>query len=112
VIRNVEIADFFGYNSAMLDNRWRMILKSFAVEGILHCPICGRKLEAKDITKDHIIPKDHNDSIKNDDFNWLPLCKDCNHEKGNLPMWQFWLAKELLRKREKVLLEVVEGKTR
>ncbi|MDR1027631.1 MAG: HNH endonuclease [Rickettsiales bacterium] len=82
----------------MNDTQWRRTILALIKDGTLHCITCGAALDRR-FTKDHMIPIAHSKDVKNDDYNWIPMCPQCNQEKGDLPFWKFWLAKELVRKR-------------
>ena len=45
------------------------------------CAVCGRTLEYEKVTIEHVIPKYHGGT--DDERNLLPLCKNCNKQKGS-----------------------------
>ena len=45
------------------------------------CAVCGRTLESGKVTIEHVIPKYHGGT--DDERNLLPLCKNCNKQKGS-----------------------------
>lgn len=45
------------------------------------CAACGKELEKRKVTIDHYVPKYHGGT--DDERNLLPLCRNCNRQKGS-----------------------------
>jgi uncharacterized protein (TIGR02646 family) len=59
------------------------------------CAYCGRKIEYKDMQVDHFIPKRQAENAKVDwrevenESNYMPACRMCNHYKRASPLEVF-----------------------
>ena len=62
--------------------QWKAGTKSLILEktGGL-CARCGKPIPVTKVTIDHFVPKYHGGG--NDERNLLPLCKNCNKQKGS-----------------------------
>lgn len=60
---------------------------TYRKKGIKICSYCGKKIQRKQMTIDHIIPQEiGGPTIIN---NLLPCCKSCNGEKANMTLKQY-----------------------
>lgn len=57
------------------------------------CPICGKEIEFKDFTLDHIIAKRLGGT--DNENNLIGMCEECNNEKGHKTILEFLCEKEL-----------------
>lgn len=74
---------------------------TYEMKGRKRCCYCGRTVDTKEMTLDHMYPQDFGGpTITN---NLLPSCQECNNEKGNLTTKQykkFLIAKKQGRGKE------------
>lgn len=66
----------------------------FNLQGGL-CAYCGTKMDINKCntpnapTLDHILPKSLYKSLAQDNFNLVCACRQCNNEKGSMPLSHF-----------------------
>lgn len=68
------------------------------------CAYCGQAIEFRDMQVDHVIPRHIGGT--DDEKNYYPACKTCNHYKSTLTVEKFRRELGLLKKRlkEKVFI--------